>query len=107
MIIGGSCGCGQGKSRSFISNGPWFHLCAGPQSRRDGEHVDVAVERDPAFARARTAGDGDDPLAVVPAVGLGASGDGGDEGRGAIFVAIGVPAVNAAGAAVDAVVGVA
>src|SRR3984885_7621201 len=107
MIIGGSYGCGQGKSRSFISNGPWFHLGRRPRSRGDGEHGDVAVERDAALARVRAAGDGDRPLAVVPALGLGGRGDRGDEGGGAIGVAVRVAAVDAAGAAVDAVVGVA
>src|ERR1700678_2797679 len=107
MIIRGSCRSSQGKSRSFISNGPWFYLGGRPQSRRDGEHVDVAVERDAALAGVRGAGDGDRPLAVVPALGLGGRGDGGDEGGGAVVVAVRVPAVDAAGAAVDAVVGIA
>src|ERR1700722_2824231 len=107
MIIGGSCCSGQGKLRSFLSNGPRFHLYGRPQSRRDGEHVDVAVERDAALARARAAGDGDRPLAVVPALGLGGRGDGGDEGGGAVLVAVRVPGADAAGAAVDAVVGIA
>src|SRR6202161_126551 len=97
MIIRGSCRSSQGKSRSFISNGPWFHLGGRPQSRRDGEHVDVAVERDAPLARVRGAGDGGRPLAVVPALGPGGCGDGGDEGGGAVFVAVRVVCVNDAG----------
>src|ERR1700689_4490497 len=107
MIIRGSCRSSQGKSRSFISNGPWFHLGGRPQSRRDGEHVDVAVERDAALARVRGAGDGGRPLAVMPALAPVGRGGGGEEGGGAVFVAVAVLGVNAAGAAVDAVVGVA